>query len=354
MNDASGLILKSVANAGILGTGTAFPKDRGRWRGNEDIYELIHGPDWATILKQKGWSPDFPREKFGFRRRFWVRTPGDACRPDEATTADLMEIAAQSALSNSGVAPADIDLVITATVTSPKYTSSLATLLAGRLGIRGAAFEMRSGCSSAVYALALAYQFLASGARAVLLATGETLSKITSLNSSHIFAAGDGGAAVVLGRTDDARRGLAACYLDADGEHADAMGVPGILPPTPDALARGEYVMSLSGSADQAIREKWQLIPNRLYAASNVKPEDIVAFVPNQTNRETVAQGGRFAGVRPEAVVDRIEEYANCGATGLLLALHDALESRTLGSGDLAMLAAVGGGLAWGGMLIRV
>jgi 3-oxoacyl-[acyl-carrier-protein] synthase III len=339
---------RKIPNAGIKGTGSGFPTDQGRWVSNEDIHLLKYGSDWKNRI-----AP-YDKTKYGFQRRFWVHTPGTKANKNSATSLDLMFAAATNAIEDSGISKDEIDLVITFTTTSPKYTSSTATALTGILGIKCAAFEIKSGCSSAVYALSIAYQLISMGARNVLIVGGETLSKVTSLNSPFLYAAGDGAGALILGKMNESCSGLEAVYLDSDGSYNESMGVPGILPPTIEALQNDEYFLNIDSGIYEFIKELWRDVPRKMIEISEIDQESIDYFIPNQVNRELIGIGGLSAGISEDRIADYIEDYANCGASGLLIALDRLLKENKVKSGDRLLLCAIGGGIAWAGMILRI
>lgn len=80
------------------------------------------------------------------------------------TLEDLCTDAADRALADAGVEPDDIGFLVLATATPDALMPTTAALLADRLGIGGTpAYQLQSGCSGAVQALALARALLAEG-----------------------------------------------------------------------------------------------------------------------------------------------------------------------------------------------
>lgn len=83
--------------------------------------------------------------------------------PGEAMT-DLALPAARQALERAGVDPADVDLIVVATVTSDSAFPTTSALLADMLGSSAAAaYDLLAGCTGFVYALAQAYGMVAAG-----------------------------------------------------------------------------------------------------------------------------------------------------------------------------------------------
>lgn len=341
-----------IRDVGIIATGTAFPEGLGRWIRNEDIHALKYGPDWGAYFANAGYDPDYPKTHGGFSRRYWVQLPGAASDEREVTSVDLMEVAVRKALDQSPLTEDDIDLLIAFSTTSPRYSSSIATLLTGRLGLTCGAFEVKAGCSSAIHAMVIAYQFIASGARNVILVGGDTLSKITDVASSYAYAAGDGAGSLILGRVGGPDRGLHAYYLGSDGSYSDRMGVPGILPPTVEAIHRGDYFFKFTTDLHLQLERLWRLVPDQLYQISSLESSSIDCLIPHQANRNLIRTTSAAAGI--QNVADYLEDYANCGPASMLIAIDRSFQDGRIRPGSKVMLCAVGGGLAWGGAIVTV
>lgn len=343
--------MKAVPGVGVLGTGRAFAPS-GDWVDNATIHELLYGRDWSRVMPEQGLDPDYPERVHGFVRRHWSHVPGRTLRADETTSADLMESAARRALAAAERTPQQVDLFIAVSTTSPRYTSSLGTIVGGRLGLRCASFEMKAGCSSALYALTTAYRFLAGGAATVLVAAGETLSRVIPPRNPFVYAAGDAGGAVVLGRVADEERGLVAAYLDADGAYSEHMGVPGALPPIAAEIAAGRYHLAWSGEIEAIAREKWLAAPRALFEATRSGPADLALYIPHQVNRRMIDYSREATGIPADRTVHCLERYGNCGSVSVLLGMDRARRTGRLVPGARTLLNAVGGGLAWGGVLL--
>ena len=354
----------------ITATATAFPTDSfsgktpGKYYSNADIRTLVSPENDLDDAGAKEPPSTHDRlssnhvESLGFLNRYWVRCPGDPLSDEYLTAADLMLAAAQSLLSTSAaskVASNEIDLVITVTTTSSTYTSSNAPSIAHKLGLSCAAFEIKNGCAGGIYAMNIASQYIQAGARHVLILAGETYSKVTALHSPHLFSISDGGGAALISADTDLDGGSAVgpqhAFLAANGAFADAIGVRGSLPPTQQCLDNDDYLMTLGHGGAAMIEQAWSEIPQRLYDAAHCSPNEIDRVITNQVNLKILSLIGTAAQVEFEKVENIIGNIANCGAVGFIASLDNAMQTNSIGSGNRALLAAVGGGLAWGGML---
>lgn len=336
----------------ITGCSGGFP-EQGNWVTNEAVHALRFGPEWKEAMAAQGADPAYYEAKLGVRRRYWAHMPGNANHKGALTSVDLMAAAAPVAFAQAGVDPGEVDALIAVTITAPRYTTASAALLAHRLGVRAPAFDMRSGCASGIYALVVAAQLMESGARHVLIAAGDTNSKILDPRNNTVYAGGDAGAAVVLSRSTG-HAGMLASYLDLDGSWAGHTGVPGLLPPTTDEVEARQYYMEWRDDGKEAVLEQaWQLIPERLYDRSGLGEADIACFVPHQASKRQLDVAMQAAGIGEGRTVNVLGEYGNCGPATVFLALEKAFQEGRIQPGERYMLAAAGGGLAWGGVILQ-
>ncbi|MBV9960816.1 MAG: hypothetical protein JO072_01100 [Parafilimonas sp.] len=347
-----GLTLKNLYHTKISGTGNAFPS-KGKWISNNDIHALIFGDDFQQKMAEKNLDPHYYENELGFKKRFWVHTPGSPIVRDELTSADLMIEAANNAINNSNVSKNEIDFIIAVTITSPRYATSMGAYVAGKLGIQAPAMEMKSGCSSNVFSIVLAAQFIKSGARNVLIVGGETNSKIIQPGTNMLYAGGDAGAAVILSKTNDASKGIAAAYLNTEGSFSGHMGVPGLMPPNDEDLLNKNYFLTYSDTAENFLNQAWSQTPGILYDATGLTATDIDCLIPHQVLKKRTQFISDASGIGLDKTIDILADYANCGSASLLLALHKARETKQLEEDKTAMLVAAGGGVSWGGLIIK-
>ncbi len=343
-NQLNGVTVKKIA--------TAFP-DGMQLVNNTAIHELIYGPEWKNVFIEKKYDPDFIKNALGYENRYWSHVPGTPIVKNELTATDLMVKAAQKVIRESNILTDTIDMVITVTVTSPFYTNSTGTYVAGKLGLNCPAMEIKTGCASVIYALVLGAQFIRSGARNVLITAGETPTKVTGNEGNLIYAVGDAGAALILSKANETS-GISAAFLGADGTYSGVMGSQGLLPPNLDDLNNHAYDMKMSKDTEQIIQQAWQEIPKLLYQNSGLTNNDIDYLIPHQVNKKILDYAITSSGIARENTVDVIKDYANCGSVGVLLALDAAYQQWGSLQNKKLMLLAVGGGISYGGLILNV
>jgi 3-oxoacyl-[acyl-carrier-protein] synthase-3 len=347
-----GLTLKNLHNIEITGSGTAFP-EAGRWVMNDEIHQMIFGDNWAEKMAAKNLRPDYYETELGLKKRYWTHTPGTIISHNELTSADLMIEAANNAIKDSGINKDEIDFIIAVTITSPKYSTSMGPFVAGRLGINAPAIEIKSGCASNIFSITLAAQFLQNGARNVLITGGETITKVLKLNSTMAYAGGDAGAAIILSRTDASDKGIVAGYLNTNGEYSNYMGVKGLMPPNQQDLDNGSYYLSWTEGTEDFLQQAWASTPEILYNASGIKPNEIDCLIPHQVHIKRTIAAAKAACIPMEKTINIISEIANTGSSAILVALDNARKNNRLTKNQTALLIAGGGGISWGGLIIK-
>ena len=264
------------------------------------------------------------------------------------TVTDMAEAAGAKALANSGLTPADIDLLIVATCTAESQIPNVAASVAARLGINGiGAFDLNAACAGFCYALSVAADAVRAGtSRHVLVIGSEKLSQWVDWTdrSTCIILADGAGAAVVGPVADGERAGIGPVVWGSAGEMADKIIVP----------SRHEYFQQ-----DGQAVFRWtttELAPVALAACerADVKPDDITAFVPHQANLRIIEAIARKLGIPRERLADDIVQAGNTSSASIPLALTRMAEQGRLESGTPALLLGFGAGLSYAAQVITL
>jgi len=292
-------------------------------------------------------SDEWIRQRTGIGERR-VAAPGEL-------TSDLAVRAGERALTNAGVCPSDLDLLVVATATPDNTFPATAAKVQARLGMtRGAAFDVQAVCAGFIFALSVADNALRVGqARTALVIGAETFSRILDWDDrSTCVLFGDGAGALVLKAVSVPSPGgrfVLSHHLHSDGRQYEILyvdGGPSSTQSTGLLRMQGrevfrQAVQHLSDVIDEVLRA------NRLTAA------DIDWLVPHQANSRIIDSIGRKFGLAPEKVVITIERHANTSAASIPLALDAAVDDGRIKPGHLVLMEALGGGLSWGASLVR-
>ncbi|MBI5474488.1 MAG: ketoacyl-ACP synthase III, partial [Ignavibacteriae bacterium] len=168
---------------------------------------------------------------------------------ENQATSDLIVPAAREALSNAGITPDQLNLIIISTDTPDYISPSTASVVQYKLGASNAGtFDINTACAGFVTALDVAGKFIVADEqyKYVLVAGGYGMSKFLDFSDHKIatlFADG-AGAVIVRATTDDV--GIITSRLIADGQYHDYMGIYAggtFMPTTKDVIDRKDNLL---------------------------------------------------------------------------------------------------------------
>ncbi len=279
---------------------------------------------------------------------------------DGEKTSDLALAASRAALAAAGIAPAEVDLIVLATTTPDNTFPATATKVQAGLGMTGgAAFDLQAVCAGFVYALAVADNFVRLGqARTVLVIGAETFSRILDWSDrATCVLFGDGAGALVLRAAraeggpspDHEGRGILSTHLHTDGRTYDLLYVDG-------GPSSNQQVGHVRMNGQEVFRHavgKLAGVVDEALAANGLTPADIDWLVPHQANQRIIDGMARKLHLGPEKVVSTVARHANTSAASIPLALAEAAGDGRIRPGQVVLMEAIGGGLAWGACLAR-
>lgn len=292
-------------------------------------------------------SDEWIRSRSGIERRHFAA--------EDETTSMLATNAARAALDNAGLAADDVDAIILATSTADLTFPSAATMVQANLGMtNGFAFDVQAVCAGFIYALSNANALILSGqAKRVLVIGAETFSRIMDWNDrSTCVLFGDGAGALILeaqegqGTSDD--RGVLATDLNSDGRHRDILYVDGGV----STQSTGYLRMEGREVFRHAI-EKLAKTANTALDKAGLKDDDIDWIVPHQANLRIIQGTAKKLGLPMDKVIVTVQNHGNTSAASIPLALSVGASEGNIKPGDLIVTEAIGGGLAWGAVVLR-
>ncbi len=275
----------------------------------------------------------------------------------EQGCSDLAVEAAKAALAKAGRTPADVDLIIVATTTADLTFPATAALVQRKLGCPiGIAFDVQAVCSGFVYALAVADGFVARNqVKCALVIGAETMTRLmdwTDRGTCVLF--GDGAGAVVLepvaGQGTTADRGLLGYSLSCDGSKQDLLYVDGG-PSTTGTVGH------LRMQGNQVFRHAVVNISDAVRQAAKAAAiglDEVDWFIPHQANQRILEGVAKRLGIDEHKVITTVSKHANTSAASIPLALALAVEDGRIKPGDLLLMEAMGGGLTWGAVVLRL
>ena len=315
--------------AKILGTGSYLPANR---VSNEDLAKFVDTSDeWIYT-------------RTGIKNRHIAA--------DDEKTSDLAVQAAKAALADAGVEASEIDLIIVATATPDMQFPATATMVQHKLGVGGCpAFDVQAVCAGFMYAISTANAYIKSGmSKKALVIGAEVFSRIMDWNDrTTCVLFGDGAGAVVLGASDEP--GIIHSKLQADGNYLDMLKVPA-------QMANGEIVgspfLKMDGQAvfKFAVKTLAQAAEDVLHEAG-MSADEVDWLVPHQANKRIIDSTAKHLGISMDRVVLTVQDHGNTSAASIPLAMDAAIKAGQIKRGQTLMLEGIGGGFAWGAVLVK-
>jgi 3-oxoacyl-[acyl-carrier-protein] synthase-3 len=325
-------------------------------------------------------SDEWIRERSGVVTRYFVH-PGTG-------TSELGAEAARAALADAGVEPAEVDYLVCATMTPDHYFPGSGTLIQQRLGMPPLpALDIRQQCAGFAYGLQVVDALVRGGvARTVLLVGSDVHTALMPFSARtwevlydpaapplddeefrwnsrfrHLLVLfGDGAGAMVFRAAREDGRGILGSALYGDGNQKEILYVPGagsVARPwvTPEMIARGDTVPIMDG------RQVYRLAVTRM--PESVREiagrfgygvADLDLLVMHQANLRINEAAQKALGLPDEKVFNNIQRYGNTTSATLPLAFHEARQAGLAPPGALVAFTALGAGLHWGSVLMRV
>jgi 3-oxoacyl-[acyl-carrier-protein] synthase-3 len=292
-------------------------------------------------------SDEWIKSRSGIERRHFAA--------EGETTSDLATKAGQNALANAGLTANDLDAIIVATSTADLTFPSAATMVQASLGMtRGFAFDVQAVCAGFIYAVANANALILSGqAKRIMVIGAETFSRImdwTDRSTCVLF--GDGAGAIILeaqdGAGDKSDRGILSVDLNSDGTHREILYVDGGVSTQTTGFLRmqGKEVFR------HAV-EKLAKTATTAMESAGIASDEVDWIVPHQANIRIIQGTAKKLGLSMDNVVVTVQDHGNTSAASIPLALSVGVERGQIKRGDVIVTEAIGGGLAWGAVVLR-
>ncbi|MDF1854740.1 beta-ketoacyl-ACP synthase III [Pseudooceanicola sp.] len=293
-------------------------------------------------------SDDWIRTRSGIERRHFAA--------EGETTSHMATKAARAALLMAELQPDDIDALIVATSTPDLTFPSVATMVQSELGMtRGFAFDVQAVCAGFIFALVNANALIVSGqAERVMIIGAETFSRIMDWEDrATCVLFGDGAGALILearsGSGNSQDRGILSSDLNSDGRYRDMLYVDGGVSTSGTS---GKLRMQGNPLFRQAVA-KLAATANTALEKAGLAHADVDWIVPHQANIRIIQGTAKKLDVPMDRVIVTVQDHGNTSAASIPLALSVGVSTGQIRPGDLLVAEAIGGGLAWGAVVLR-
>lgn len=323
-----------MMRATIAGVGSYLPERR---LTNADLEGMVDTSDeWIT-------------SRTGIRERRLAE--------EGESTSHLAVRAARAALTDAGVTPDEIDLLIVGTSSPDMLFPSVACLTQVALGLRCPAYDVNAACTGFVYALHAGTTAIESGRAGTVLVVGaDALTRfIDFTDRATCVLFGDGAGAVVLRASDEP--GVLGIVLGSDGAGADILRIPAggsALPCSADTAEQRLHFVRMNGN--EVFKFAVRVIPKvtvEALEASGLGIGDISWLIPHQANQRILDTVADRLGIPHDRVFSNVAATGNTSAASIPLAMDELYTSGRLRAGDVLALVGFGAGLTWGAALVR-
>ncbi len=326
----------SKQNAGIISTGHSYPSGV---LTNADLEKIVDTSDeWIT-------------SRTGIKQRHKAAA-------DEYTS-QFGVLAARQALERSGIDAPEVDIIVCATTTPDQIMPSTGALIQAEIGAtKAAAFDLFAACSGFLYGLTMVESMIRTGQiRYALVIGAEVLTKYvdyTDRSTCVIF--GDGAGAALLGPVAE-DKGILATKIVSDGRFAEQLYAPGggtKMGTTRETIDGGMHFFKMKGNElfKIAVRSMTEISKEMLDKAGYTVA-DVDLVIPHQANQRITDAVASKLGVPEEKVYSNIEQHGNTSSASIPIALDECVQAGKIKEGDLVLMTAFGGGVTWGGTLVR-
>jgi len=326
----------SKSNSGILGTGHSYPEGI---LTNADLERIVDTSDeWITT-------------RTGIKQR-------RKAAPNEYTSQFAVR-ASREAVARAGIEAEEIDLILCATVTPDQILPSTGCLIQAELGAdKAAAMDIVAACSGFLYGLTLADAMIKGGQSKYALVIGaEILTRyVDYTDRSTCVLFGDGAGAAVLGAVEE-DRGILAAKIRSDGRYEEQLFAPGGGTKggfTAETIARGDHFFKMKGNElfKVAVRSMTD-ISRDVLEQSGLTTDDVKLFIPHQANQRITDAVASKLEVDSGRVYSNIAMHGNTSSASIPIGLDECVESGRVQKGDVVLLTSFGGGVTWGGVVMR-
>lgn len=323
-------------NAGIIGMGHAYPSGI---LTNADLEKIVETSDeWITT-------------RTGIKQRHKAA--------ENEYTSQFGTAAAKMALDRAGLKPEDVDIIVCATTTPDQIMPSTGALIQAQLGaVNAAGMDVFAACSGFLYGLTMVESMIRTGQIKYALVIGaEILTKYVDYSDRGtcvIF--GDGAGAAVVGPVPEGK-GILATKIRSDGRYEEQLYAPGggtKLGTTHETIDNRMHFFKMKGNElfKVAVRSMADISAEMLQKAGYTV-DDVDIVIPHQANQRITDAVASRLGVPEEKVYSNIAEHGNTSSASIPIAMDECIESGRIKEGSLVLLTAFGGGVTWGGTLIR-
>ncbi len=257
------------------------------------------------------------------------------------TSSDMAYMAARRAVDDSGLNPADIDVIIVAT-SSPDYAfPSTAALVQAKLeAVNAACFDISAACTGFIYAYSIAQGYISGGMYKNILIIGtEVMSEHVDWKDRSVCVLfGDGAGAAMLTADKD---NLSSVMIHSDGSRGNVLTCG-----KDNIFMDGQEVFKF---AVKTVPMSIQDILNK----EHIRADDVGMYILHQANQRIIQAVSKRLGISMEKFPMNMQEYGNTSAASIPILLDELNRNNRLVRDELIVMSGFGAGLSWGSIVLN-
>ena len=320
----------------LTGVGSYLPKNK---TSNFDLEKIMNtSDDWIT-------------KRTGIKFRHFVE--------DHQFTSDMGTNAARLAIIDAGLKPNDIDLIIVATTTPDNTFPSTAAKIQKNLGCKAISFDVQAVCAGFIYAVSVGAAMLKDGHGNKCLVIGaDSMSKILDWNDrSTAVLFGDGAGAIILENQIEKKEfvhidqwGILASKIFTNGEYYDLLSTSG-------GVSKSKSVGVLKMNGKEIFKHAVEKLSSSLLTClekCKMNVNEIDWLIPHQANQRIINAVSNKVKIPQNKIISTISIHGNTSAASIPLALDFGVKEGNVKNGNILALQAIGGGLSWGSLILKI
>jgi len=320
----------------LTGVGSYLPKNK---TSNSDLEKFMDTSDeWIT-------------KRTGIKFRHLVE--------ENECTSDMGTNAAQLAFLDSGLKPNDIDIIIVATTTPDNTFPSTAAKIQKNLGCKAISFDVQAVCAGFIYAISVGVAMLKDGhGKKCLVIGADSMSKILDWNDrSTAVLFGDGAGAVILEKRivknktiQNDQWGVLTTKIFTNGEYYDLLSTDG-------GVSKSKSTGFLRMNGKEVFKHAVEKLTSSLLMCleeCNMNIDDIDWLIPHQANQRIINAVSNKVKIHQNKIISTISIHGNTSAASIPLALDYATKNGKVKNGNILAFQAIGGGLSWGSLILKI
>ena len=296
-------------------------------------------------------SDEWIKKRTGINFRHYVE--------DNEFTSDMGTNAAKLAILDAGLNSNDIDLIIVATTTPDDTFPSTAAKIQKNLGCKAISFDIQAVCAGFIYAISVGVAMLRDGyGKKCLVVGADSMSKLLDWEDrSTAVLFGDGAGAVILENNilqnetnQNDKWGVLATKIFTNGKYYDLLGTDG-------GVSKNMSTGFLRMNGKEIFKHAVDKLSSSLLMCleeCNMNINDIDWLIPHQANQRIINAVSNKVKIHQNKIISTISIHGNTSAASIPLALDVAIKKGDIKNGDILALQAIGGGLSWGSLILKI